>query len=233
MTALPSAVGIPTAEGLLSDEQTQKGGQDDDLGDAPFSLGEQHQGQNAHSQGPQGEGTAQGVVRQAQCDHHGEDDAQRRGTDPQHDILQDLAVLELLEENRGQGADGKGGHEHTQHGDDGAHDPGYPHTGEGGAVQADGAGGHFGNGHNVRDLGGGHPAVADHLVVDQRHHGHTPEAGIADLAEAPEELQQGFDHSAASFHLPIRSPAATPSRITTTQFTPKTRLSTQPPMHRA
>ena len=55
MTALPSAVGIPTAEGLLSDEQTQKGGQDDDLGDAPFSLGEQHQGQNAHGQGPQGE----------------------------------------------------------------------------------------------------------------------------------------------------------------------------------
>ena len=73
-------------------------------------------------------------------------------------------------------------------------------------VFAQRAGGHLGDGDEVRQIGVRHPAVGGHFIHDEGDHGGAAEAVEADLRKRGEELNEGLKHG----H--VRSPPSRPAR---------------------
>ena len=141
-------------------------------------------------------------MREYEQQGRGGDHADHHGAHAAHGPLDQAVVFEPQEEARHEDhqrerrqADGEGGHERSRDAVGGAHlrPDGVAHVGR--RVDGYGPRGDLRHGHDIGELGVGHPGVAhDHLVLYEREHGvAAAEAEETDLEVAEEELEQEHD----------------------------------------
>ena len=179
----------------------------DDLRHTELEFLEQHKAEDADGDARQTDAACLGDAGlAAEAHQHAQHHADADRLDDFHDVAHDLAGAELLEERRRQKRQRQGGAEDAEDREDAARHPGGLGTCKGGGVDAQRAGGHLGDGDEVRQIGVRHPAVGGHFIHDEGDHGGAAEAGEADLRKRGEELNEGLKHG----H--VRSPPSRPAR---------------------
>ena len=185
-------------------DHAQRGRNADDLRHTHLFLLQQPEAEQADGDADEADAALACVGAQAQAEQHLQDHADAERLDDFHDPPHDLAGAELLEEDRRRQRQGEGRAQHAQHGHQTANGTRRLGTCEGGTVHAQAAGGHLSNGDEVGQVVGAHPAVAGHLIEDERDHRGAAKARETDAGKGEEQLHQRLKH--------VPSPPSRPAR---------------------
>ena len=164
------------------------------LGMAIFFFAEEPEAEQANAKARPADALCK-VGTPAQGNEDRKDHAHADGLDRPHDIKHDLALPEFLEEEGRHKGQRQGGGQHTNDGYRTAQHSGGLGAGKGGAVDAQGTGGHLRNGHDIGHIVGCHPVVREHFFHDQGDHRGAAKAGKTNFGKGEEELEQCFNHA--------------------------------------